>query len=167
MHMTDYSLLDVISASLQTLLSETLFRADARGGYILNRGEPGFVETLKTLSAEAASTPPGPGRKPAVSHANHVLYGLTLMNRAVSGDAHAFEGADWNAAWQLERVTAAEWSQLLGELEAAARQLVETAPKHREWNQVMLTGVFAGAAHTAYHLGALRQILKDIGHAAS
>jgi hypothetical protein len=44
---------------------------------------------------------------------------------------------------------------------------VETAPKHRDWNQVMLTGVFAGAAHTAYHLGALRQILKDIGEPAS
>ncbi len=82
----------LIPKALRTLLTETLLRADRKGAYVINRGEPGFVDTLKSLSAGVASSPPGPGRKPIVSHANHVLFGLTLVARALDGDLHAFDG---------------------------------------------------------------------------
>ena len=82
----DDDLHTLVSNALRTLLSETMFRAPAHGGFILNRGEPGFVDTLKSLSAKQASTAPGPGRKPIVSHANHVLFGWELIQRAVGGD---------------------------------------------------------------------------------
>jgi hypothetical protein len=157
---TDLSAL--ISASLRTLLAETMFRADPRGGYILNRGELGMVDTLKSLSAEKVSTPPKPGRKPIVSHANHVLFGWELMSRAVHGDERAFENADWDAAWKLESVNDAEWAKLLSRLERTAQDVLDLGPKVQDWNEVMLTGVFASAAHTAYHLGAIRQMLRDV-----
>ena len=157
---TDFPTL--ISHSLRTLLSETMFRADPQGGYILNRGEPGLVDTLKSLSAKTVSTPPRPGRKPIVSHANHVLFGLGLMNRAVHGDEQAFKGADWDAAWRLVTVDDAQWSGFLQRLETTAQEVLDAAPGNQHWNEVMLTGVFASAAHTAYHLGAIRQILLDV-----
>jgi hypothetical protein len=159
--MTD-ELAELVSKSLRTLLAETMFRADAKGGFLLNPDDPGFVETLKPLSAKQASTPPGAGRKPIVSHANHVLFGLELIERAVGGDQRAFEGADWDAAWRLERVDDAQWADLLRRLEAAAKRVLDSAPQLREWNELMLTGLFASAAHTAYHLGAIRQMLKDL-----
>ncbi|HVJ79955.1 MAG TPA: hypothetical protein VNC50_02700 [Planctomycetia bacterium] len=155
-------LASLVSAALKTLLSETMFRADARAGYILNRGEPGFIETLKTLSAKTASTPPREGGKPICSHANHVLYGLELMDRALHGDAKAFENTDWDAAWRLVSVTEAEWSDLIARLDRTGRSVLEAAPKVPSWNEITLTGCFASAAHTAYHLGAIRQIMKDI-----
>lgn len=51
----------LVPHSLRTLLRETMFRAAADEAYVINRGEPGLLDTLKSLSAEVASTPPGPG----------------------------------------------------------------------------------------------------------
>jgi len=152
----------LVPIALRTLLAETMFRAEKTGGYLLNAGEPGMVDTLKSLSAEKASKPPGPGRKPIVSHANHVLFGWDLLNRAIQGDDQAFVGADWDAAWKLERVNDAEWAELLGKLERTAEEIVKLAPQNTRWNELMLTGIFASAAHTAYHLGAIRQMLREV-----
>ncbi|WP_254507432.1 DinB family protein [Anatilimnocola floriformis] len=151
----------LVSQSLRTLLKETMFHAEKHGGFLLNGGEPGMVATLQELSAEQASKPPGPGRKPIVSHANHVLFGWELLNRALQGE-NSFAGADWNAAWKLERVNDAEWQELLGKLEKNAAEILERAPRYTEWNEMMLTGTFASAAHTAYHLGAIRQMLREV-----
>ena len=157
---TDFSTL--VPHALRTLFAETMFHAEAKGGFILNPGEPGMIDTLKALSAETASTPPGAGRKPIVSHANHVLFGWNELSKAMHGDETAFINADWNAAWKLERVNDAEWQALLVQLEKVAAELLELAPKNQVWNEMMFTGLFASAAHTAYHLGAIRQMLLDV-----
>src|SRR5687768_14696595 len=102
----------LVSKSLRTLLHETMFRA-VDSSYLLNPGDPGFVETLKGLSAEQVSRPPRPGGKPIVSHANHVLYGWELIVRALDGDPSGFANADWSVAWKLERVDDAQWRSLL------------------------------------------------------
>jgi hypothetical protein len=152
----------LISQSLRTLLNETMFHANAAGGFILNRGEPGMVDTLKALSAETVCTRPSTGRKPIVSHANHVLFGWDLLNRAIQGEEGVFEAANWDEAWKLERVSDAEWQMLLAKLEKVGREILEHAPQNQHWNEMMLTGIYASAAHTAYHLGAIRQMLLDL-----
>lgn len=156
------TLQQLVQSSLQTLLRETLMRADGKMAYLLNPNDPGLLETLQALSAEQVSTPPGPGRKPIVSHANHVLYGLDLVNRALHGDMQAFANADWDVAWKLERVDADEWNQLCVKLNTTVRSIVDVAPSQTYEVQEMFTGVYACAAHAAYHLGAIRQILLDI-----
>ncbi|WP_425618679.1 hypothetical protein NA78x_002389 [Anatilimnocola sp. NA78] len=88
----------LVSKSLRTLLTETLLRADKNYAYVINQGERGLVDTLKSLSASQVSKPPRAGGKPIVSHANHVLYGLDLINRAMHGDQTAFAQADWTVA---------------------------------------------------------------------
>jgi hypothetical protein len=157
----------LVSRSLHTLLRETLFRADDKAAYLLNSGEPGLVETLNEISAKTASTPPGPGRKPIVSHTNHVLFGLDLADRAIGGDPKAYENADWDEAWKLEQVNDQEWEDLLAKLDATAQRVLEGGPQIENWNEIMLTGMFGVAAHTAYHLGAIRQMLRSIGGASS
>lgn len=152
----------LVSQSLRMLLSETMLRAPREAAFIINHGEPGFVDTLKALSASTVSTPPGPGRKPIVSHANHVLFGWELVNRALHGDEHEFENVDWNAAWKLTQVNDSEWRDLLVRLEQTANEIIEAAPQHTECNEIMLAGCFATAGHSAYHLGAIRQMLRDL-----
>ncbi|MGC3968816.1 MAG: hypothetical protein QM775_16040 [Pirellulales bacterium] len=138
---------------LRSLLNETLFGAPKGWAFVINQGEPGFVTTLKSLTAAQVSQAPGPGRKPIVSHANHVLFGYELVNRAIGGDHSAFENADWNAAWKLEQVTEAEWADLLKRIEEHARKLFESAPLQvGNGEEIMLTGLFGVAAHNAYHL---------------
>jgi hypothetical protein len=147
---------------LTTLLRETLFRPDSKFAFLLNPGDSGFVETLRSLSAETASTSPGPGRKPVVSHANHVLYGIELANRALGGEQGVYEGADWKAAWKLEVVSESEWRELVNRLEEQSKLFVEQVDEPREWDEVTLTGSFSIAAHAAYHLGAIRQMLLEV-----
>ena len=151
--------------ALSTLLRETLLRADRQFAYLLNPEDPGLVETLKPLSAEIASTPPGPGRKPIVSHANHVLYGIELANRALGGEEQVYETADWNLAWKVESVSQTQWQDLVNRLEEQTKLLLKQVNQPRDWNEILLTGAFAIAAHTAYHLGAIRQMLLDVGRA--
>jgi hypothetical protein len=146
---------------LTTLLRETLFRPDSKFAFLLNPGDPGLVDTLRSLSAEKASTSPGPGRKPVVSHANHVFYGIELANRALGGEQGVYEGADWKSAWQLESVSENEWRELVNRLEQQAELFIKQVNEPREWNEITLTGSFSIAAHTAYHLGAIRQMLLD------
>lgn len=147
---------------LQTLLRETLLRADETYAYLLNPNDPGFVETLRPISAATASRIPKPGRKPIVAHANHVLYGIELANRALAGEDGVFETADWNLAWKLETVSDAEWQKLVHRLEQQTHFLIEQVAKPREWSEIMLTGASSIPAHTAYHLGAIRQMLLEM-----
>lgn len=149
--------------ALSTLLRETLLRADHQYAYLLNPDDPGFVETLKPLSAQTASTPPGPGRKSIAAHANHVLYGIELANRALGGEEGVYETADWDAAWKLESVSPDQWQDLVERLEQHSTLLLEQVRQPRDWSEIMLTGTFAIAAHTAYHLGAIRQMVLDVG----
>jgi hypothetical protein len=147
---------------LTTLLRETLFHPDSKFAFLLNPGDPGMVDTLRLLSAEKASTPPGPGRKPIVSHANHVLYGIELANRALGGEQGVYESADWKIAWQLEKVSDPEWQKLVDRLEQQSELFIKQVDEPREWDDITLTGSFSIAAHTAYHLGAIRQMLQEI-----
>jgi len=148
--------------ALSTLLRETLLRADPQYAYLLNPDDPGFVETLKPLSAQTASTPPGPGRKSIAAHANHVLYGIELANRALGGEEGVYETADWDAAWKLETVSQDQWQDLVDRLDEQSKLLIDQVSQPREWDEILLTGAFSIAAHTAYHLGAIRQMLLDV-----
>ena len=40
--------------------------------------------------------------------------------------------------------------------------LLELVARPREWERIALTGTFGIPAHTAYHLGAVRQMLLDL-----
>jgi hypothetical protein len=148
--------------SLTTLLKETLFRAGEHSGYLLNPKDPGLVDTLRGVSAEIASTPPAPGRKPVVAHSNHILYGIELANRALSGEQGVHENADWDVAWRLESVDDAQWQELVDRIERESLLLIDLVNQAREWDEIMFTGVSAIAPHAAYHLGAIRQMLLDI-----
>jgi uncharacterized damage-inducible protein DinB len=149
--------------ALITLLRETLIRADRQAAYLLNPSDPGLVESLKPLSAQTASQAPGPGRKSIAAHANHVLYGIELANRALSGEEGVYEKADWSQAWQLESVTESQWRDLVSRLEQQTKLLLEQVARPRQWDELTLTGAFSIAAHTAYHLGAIRQMLLELG----
>lgn len=160
---TNTSLDSLEIRALRTLLRETLQRADQKYAFLLNPGDPGFVETLRGLSAETASKALAPGRKPIVSHANHVLYGIELANRALAGEQGVYENANWDASWALEAVSQEQWQALVDRLEEQSTTLMDQVSQPRQWDEISLTGVFSIAAHTAYHLGAIRQMLLDLG----
>src|SRR5688500_9059401 len=96
-----------IARTIGTLLAELVDGASKDGGYILNPGDEGLLRSLERLSAADASarTPTGSS---IAAHADHLRYGLALMNRWSTGE-NPFASADWGESWHKVVVSEPEW----------------------------------------------------------
>jgi hypothetical protein len=130
------------------------------GGYILNTGDVGLLQSLEKLSPADASRSTNEGATVA-GHAQHVRYGLSLMNRWAREGGNPFADATWDEAWKTRAVDARAWEEIRGGLAAEAHQWLEALRAPREVSEIELNGMVASIAHLAYHIGAIRQIDKS------
>ncbi len=149
--------------ALGKLLIEIFDGPPGDEAYILNPGDPGLIRQLRTLSAATVSTRPMLGKTTIAAHVDHVLYGLELLNRWAAGEENPWASADWNASWQRGVVTEQEWQSLCQRLSEAAKSWQLAVSQRTDWNEMAAAGALASAAHTAYHLGAIRQIIAASG----
>ena len=152
----------IFRRALETLLIEIFDGPPGRDAYVLNPGDPGLLRQLDSIDAAAASTRPMPGKTTIASHVDHVHFGLTLLNRWAAGEANPWANADWNASWQRTTVTADQWQSLRDNLRRQADTWRKAVAGRTDWDDVTAAGALSSAAHTAYHLGAIRQILAAI-----
>lgn len=150
---------DTFHAALTKLLTEVFDGPPERECYILNPGDPGLLRQLESLDAAAASARPMPGRTTIASHVDHVLYGLTLMNRWAAGEPNPWADSDWEAAWKTTSVSPERWRELCAALRSAAASWQNTVATRNEWDDVSAAGALSSLAHTAYHFGAIRQLI--------
>ena len=150
-----------ISSALARLFSELVKGAPAGGAaFMLNSGDDGLARSLEKLSAAEASTSANGGATIA-AHAQHLRYGLSLMNRWAAEGGNPFADATWDAAWKTSTVDDASWKEIQSGLRAEADRWQSTLGAPRDVSEVELTGMIGSIAHLAYHLGAIRQINKD------
>ena len=146
---------------LTRLFSELVDGARAgAGAFILNSGDVGLLRSLDKLSAADASRSVDDGATIA-AHAQHVRYGLSLMNRWASEGGNPFADATWDAAWKMRAVDAPAWDEIRNGLRQEAHRWLKTLGTARDVSVVELAGLIGSIAHLAYHLGAIRQIAKD------
>lgn len=150
---------DTFQRALSKLLIEIFNGPPGEEAYILNAGDPGLLRQLDSIDAAAASARPMPGRTTIAAHADHVHYGLTLLNRWAAGEANPWADADWDASWKRTAVSEEAWRDLLERLRDEADSWRRTVDNRTDWNDMSAAGALASAAHTAYHLGAIRQII--------
>ena len=98
-----------VVASLSTLFVELVEGPPGKASYVLNQGDVGLLRSLDALSAEAASQSTADGATIA-AHVDHVLYGLSLMNRWSEGETNPWKDADWTRSWQRAAVSENEWT---------------------------------------------------------
>jgi hypothetical protein len=147
-----------VSPVLARLFAELADGASEKGGaFILNSGDTGLLRSLDKLSAGAASRSVNEGATIA-AHAQHVRYGLSLMNRWASEGGNPFADATWDEAWKTSSVSAAQWEEIRTGLRDEAHRWLEALRSPREASAVELSGMIGSIAHFAYHLGAIRQI---------
>lgn len=151
-----------IAAALTMLVGEGFLQAASQGGWFLNPGQAGFVAELANVSAKQASHAPAPGRKTVASHAFHIDFHLKLLNRFAAGEPNPFATANWDESWTVTSVSEAEWDDLRADLKRNAEAWLQFVGQPRTWNEIELAGAFASAAHAAYHLGAVRQMIAWI-----
>jgi hypothetical protein len=152
----------VFQRALSKLLAEVLDGPPGDEAYILNPGDAGLLAQLDAIDATAASARPMPGKTTIASHVDHVLYGISLLNRWSQGEANPWASADWDASWQRSKVSEDQWRQLREQLRSQSQAWQKAVAARGMWDDLAAAGSLASAAHTAYHLGAIRQILAAL-----
>ena len=153
---------DETARSLAHLFSELVDGVtSSAGGFILNKGDVGLMKSLDHLSAGDASRSASDGATIA-AHAQHVRYGLSLMNEWAANGGNPFANAKWDEAWQIKTVGDDQWKEIRQGLADEAHRWNQVLKTPREANGMEFTGLVSSIAHLAYHLGAIRQINKDV-----
>lgn len=149
-----------LTRALTGLFAELVDGAPAGGdAFILNSGDAGLLRSLDKLSAHDASQSVNGGATIA-AHAQHVRYGLSLMNRWATEGGNPFADAKWDEAWKLATVDSGAWQDIRTGLASEVRRWHTALDTPRELRGIELAGMIASIAHLAYHLGAIRQIDK-------
>lgn len=122
-----------------------------------NEANSGIFGVLGALSAEEASTLVHGNTLAA--HANHVQYHLSGTNELL--ETGKYPKMDWGMSWATTSVTAQEWEAVQAAVQHEYARLMR-AIECVGWSEEMTNEVLASLAHSAYHLGAMRQMLKSI-----
>ena len=152
----------VFQRALTNMLTEILDGPPGQEAYLLNPGDPGLLRQLNTIDASAASKRPMPGNSTIAAHVDHLLFGLCLLNRWAAGEANPWAGADFNASWQRTKVTDDQWGALRDGLRSEADKWRKVVAARTDWDDLGAAAALSTAAHTAYHLGAIRQVLLGL-----
>jgi len=149
------------SRSLARLFSELVDGAPAGGAaFMLNSGDIGLLRSIEKIPAADASRAANGGATIA-AHAQHLRYGLSLMNRWATEGGNPFADAKWDEAWKTSVVDEGAWREIREGLRSEAERWLKTLASPREVAEVEFMGMAASIAHLAYHLGAIRQISKE------
>lgn len=149
----------IFHEAISALLREIFDGPPGKETYILNSGDPGLLNQLDSINSEVVSSRRRPGKTTIASHMKHVSFGMSLLNRSAQGEENPWAGADWDEAWKHTEVSEKEWTDLRGELRQQSRDWQAAFKQREDWNEITASGAVSSVAHTAYHLGAIRQIL--------
>jgi hypothetical protein len=122
----------------------------------------GIVDSLSPAEAYAAPTP---GARSIAAHVEHLRFSLDLTHERMLGKDPK---ADWASSFNLPGgASDASWNTLKGELRRAYDAVLGVIEKDRQTPPekmvpLYLVGLAAMTAHNAYHLGAIRQMVKAV-----
>jgi len=141
--------------ALLMLLTETFEMVRC---FYLDKGTSLF-ETLSGISAEEASIPVGGKCATLAAQVKHVAFYLEVVEKSVTDPD--YPQVDWNEIWNhVNVVDETQWQEIQDELHQRytdIQKLVKNAP---EWpSEREIGGAMALLAHSAYHLGEIRQAL--------
>ncbi len=145
---------DCFTKELFDLLDETFEQVH---GIYLDRGTSLF-ETLDTISAEEASRPVSAKCASLAAQVEHIRFYLQVLKSAIQ--KKTIGKIDWQESWQLKEVTPQEWEALKKQLRETYQSLLRLMKSLDVWEGEDDIGAsLAILAHTAYHLGEIRQAL--------
>lgn len=144
-----------IVQALRVLLDETF--DDVKGIYLDKNTS--FFETLAGISAEEASIPVGGKCATLAAQVKHTAFYLDVVVNSVRDPN--MPRADWDHIWRtVSAVTPQEWEAFKGELRASYERILQLLEETPAWDDPYVIGGAIGVvAHTAYHLGEIRQAL--------
>ena len=150
---------DDFTKSLSALFKETFESTNTAFGTMYIDQNTGLFATLELIDAEKASRSVSDGTTTIAAHCEHLRFYLDFLNNYLKED---YKMADWKDSWLIKTVNDAEWTTLCGQLHKAYQNVTDTFEEIETWNDFKISGALGILAHTAYHLSAIRQIMKTI-----
>jgi hypothetical protein len=139
------------------LLRETFEGSpDGQPSAYLDRGI-GFFSTLDGLSAAQASQ--DYGETTIAAQTEHAKFYLDRLCEFIGGRT---ERVNWEDSWLIETVTDDEWTALRSSVKKAYESALKCLASVDSWDATKAGMAIGLVAHTAYHLGAVRQIAKSV-----
>lgn len=151
-----------LAAELLPLFDEAF---ETHTGIFLDKGTTLF-ETIDALDAAAASRAVGPDSATIAAHVEHVTFYLDVAEQYVLGTLQG--KPDWKAIWRTTRaVTPERWDEIRAALRASHARVRARWVTPGGWPaSITPADLAAFFTHTAFHLGAIRQILHVRGSGA-
>jgi hypothetical protein len=115
----------------------------------------GVLPTIDGLSAEQVSQEIN--GITIAAHTEHAKFYLDRITEFLKGRT---EKVNWEQSWLIEDVNAEEWNALRDAVRKSYDNVLRTFAEIETWNQDNIGDAVAIIAHTAYHLGAIRQLAK-------
>lgn len=128
------------------------------GSAYLDQGA-GLFQTLESVTAEAASISVSPEAPTIAAHCEHVRFYVSALLELMRG---ATNKIDWKQSWLVRTVSPAEWDDLRESLRRAYTTTTEHLQSVVKWSDEEIGDGMAILVHTAYHLGALRQLVRAL-----
>ena len=137
------------------LLRETFEGSpDGQPSAYLDRGV-GVFATLAGVSADLASR--HHAGTTIAAQTEHAKFYLDRLCEFISGRT---ERVNWEDSWLIETVNDEEWVALQASVQKAYANTLKCLAEDRIWNEPQVGMAMGLVAHTAYHLGAIRQLAK-------
>ena len=147
---------DEFRSGLRFVLDEAFEKVE---GVFLDPGDSLF-ETLATVSAAEASKPLGPGSGNIAAKVNHTRFYLDAATEA--NRTGEYKKLDWESSWRVGEVSEEEWRELIDRLRSSYGEIKAFVDTFEGWNDRYIGRAFGIVAHTAYHLGEIRQALQVV-----
>lgn len=149
--------LDDFTQGLSILFKETFEGMPTSEEQVYLARDAGIFATLGAIDAARASAEINSNT--IAAHSEHARFYLELLDNYLNKD---FRVLDFKQSWRIKFVTEDEWDALRENMSKIYRKVSETFGKNDEWALDTITVAMGIVAHTAYHLGAIRQLAKNV-----
>ncbi|TVR06451.1 MAG: hypothetical protein EA403_00785 [Spirochaetaceae bacterium] len=149
----------VLKEQLDVLFAEAL--GEPRVPYRLFTDHEGLIEALQSLDAETASRPvtADDPTSSIAAHCEHLRFSARAWGAWLEGSR---EPVDWSTSWNVSSVGEEEWRTLVEDLRISFERTLDTVRAVNEGTPETIGGMVGLVAHTAYHIGTIREKLRAL-----